>query len=159
MKKLIILTSMLLMVVCSVSAQQGKQAIGFQLGYGTEIESLGVGVKYQYNILDALRLEPSVDYYFENDGLSMFDINLNAHYLLPIAKGARLYPVFGLTYTNWNWDLEDGYDLNKDKFGVNLGAGAEFDLSASWMMNFEVKYQLISDWDQGVFNIGFAYKF
>ena len=41
----------------------------------------------------------------------------------------------------------------------NLGAGAEFDLNSQWMINFEIKYQIISDFDQGVFNIGVAYKF
>jgi len=48
---------------------------------------------------------------------------------------------------------------NKGKFGANLGAGAEFDLNSQWMINFEIKYQIISDFDQGVFNIGVAYKF
>ncbi|WP_455674611.1 porin family protein [Phocaeicola sp.] len=159
MKKLIILAGMLVLMACSAFAQQGKQAFGFHLGYGTEIESVGIGLKYQYNLTDQIRLEPSADYYFKNDGLSMFDINLNAHYLCPVSSSARLYPIFGFTYTNWNWDLDGGYDLSKSKFGVNLGAGAEFDLNANWMMNFEIKYQIISDWDQGVFNLGFAYKF
>ena len=140
-----------------------KHLAFFHLGYGTEIESVGIGVKYQYNILDALRLEPSVDYFFKNDGVDMFDFNVNAHYLFPVASGARLYPLFGLTYTNWHWDLGeiDGMDLsgNKGKFGANLGAGAEFDLNSQWMINFEIKYQIISDFDQGVFNIGVAYKF
>jgi len=67
MKKLFILACMLVLFVCGAHAQQGKQAFGFHLGYGTEIESVGIGVKYQYNILDALRLEPSVDYFFKND--------------------------------------------------------------------------------------------
>ena len=163
MKKLFILACMLVLFVCGAHAQQGKQAFGFHLGYGTEIESVGIGVKYQYNILDALRLEPSVDYFFKNDGVDMFDFNVNAHYLFPVASGARLYPLFGLTYTNWHWDLGeiDGMDLsgNKGKFGANLGAGAEFDLNSQWMINFEIKYQIISDFDQGVFNIGVDYKF
>lgn len=71
MKKLFILACMLVLFVCGAHAQQGKQAFGFHLGYGTEIESVGIGVKYQYNILDALRLEPSVDYFFKNDGVDM----------------------------------------------------------------------------------------
>ena len=96
MKKLFILACMLVLFVCGAHAQQGKQAFGFHLGYGTEIESVGIGVKYQYNILDALRLEPSVDYFFKNDGVDMFDFNVNAHYLFPVASGARLYPLFGL---------------------------------------------------------------
>lgn len=64
-------------------AQQGKQAIGGNLSYGTEIESVGIGLKYQYNITDQIRIEPSMNYFFKNDGLSMFDINANIHYLFP----------------------------------------------------------------------------
>ena len=44
-----------------------------------------------------------------------------------------------------------------EKFGVNLGAGMEFDLDKNWSLNFDIKYQLISDLDQAVFNLGVAY--
>lgn len=44
MKKLFILACMLVLFVCGAHAQQGKQAFGFHLGYGTEIESVGIGV-------------------------------------------------------------------------------------------------------------------
>lgn len=159
MKKLFILACMLVLFACGAHAQKGKQAVGFHVGYGTEIESVGVGFKYQYNITNPIRIEPSFDYFFENDRLSMFDINLNAHYLCPITNGVKFYPLAGLTFTNWRWDADADYNLTKNKFGMNLGAGAEFFLDTNWVMNFEFKYQLISDFDQGVFNLGFAYKF
>ena len=85
MKKIIIAACMALLGCGSVFAQQGKQAIGGNLSYGTEIESVGIGLKYQYNITDQIRIEPS--------------------------------------------------------------------------MNFDIKYQLISDLDQAVFNLGVAYNF
>lgn len=44
MKKLLILACMLVLFVCGVHAQQGKQALGFQVGYGTEIESVGIEI-------------------------------------------------------------------------------------------------------------------
>lgn len=93
----------------------------------------------------------------------MFDINANVHYLFPVASNVRLYPLAGFTYTNWHLDLGKVGDYNVSgsdgKFGVNLGAGAEFNLAANWVMNLEIKYQLISDVDQGVFNLGVAYNF
>lgn len=38
------------------------------------------------------------------------------------------------------------YDVSGSdgKFGVNLGAGMEFDLDKNWSLNFDIKYQLIS---------------
>ena len=136
---------------------------GGNLSYGTEIESVGIGLKYQYNITDQIRIEPSMNYFFKNDGLSMFDINANIHYLFPIASNISLYPLAGFTYTNWHLDLGKAgdYDVSGSdgKFGVNLGAGMEFDLDKSWSLNFDIKYQLISDLDQAVFNLGVAYNF
>lgn len=46
------------------------------------------------------------------------------------------------------------------RVGVNIGGGADFALtSMAWIMNFELRYQLVSDFDQAVFNLGFAYRF
>ena len=126
-------------------------------------KEISIGLKYQYNITDQIRIEPSMNYFFKNDGLSMFDINANIHYLFPIASNISLYPLAGFTYTNWHLDLGKAgdYDVSGSdgKFGVNLGAGMEFDLDKSWSLNFDIKYQLISDLDQAVFNLGVAYNF
>ena len=147
----------------NVQAQKGKQAIGFGLSYGTEIETLGFGVKYQYNLTNPLRIEPSFNYFFENDNVSMLDLNVNFHYLCPIANNVKIYPLAGVTFTNWMWDGGEiwgvDFDDNETRFGVNLGAGLEFNLSHNWTMNMEFKYQLVDDFDQGVFNIGAAYRF
>ena len=132
MKKIIIAACMALLGCGSVFAQQGKQAIGGNLSYGTEIESVGIGLKYQYNITDQIRIEPSMNYFFKNDGLSMFDINANIHYLFPIASNISLYPLAGFTYTNWHLDLGKAgdYDVSGSdgKFGVNLGGFCNFRL-------------------------------
>lgn len=53
-------------------------------------------------------------------------------------------------------DIEDS---NTGKFGVNLGAGVEYAISSNLSVNFELKYQLISDFNQAVFGVGVAYKF
>ena len=122
MKKIIIAACMALLGCGSVFAQQGKQAIGGNLSYGTEIESVGIGLKYQYNITDQIRIEPSMNYFFKNDGLSMFDINANIHYLFPIASNISLYPLAGFTYTNWHLDLGKAgdYDVSVNKATAKL---------------------------------------
>lgn len=92
-------------MLSSTYAQKGRQAIGFGLSYGTEIESAGLGIKYQYNITNPLRIEPSFNYFFENDNVSMLDLNVNFHYLCPVAQSVKLYPLFGLTMSNWMFDM------------------------------------------------------
>lgn len=159
MKKLLVLASMMLIGAGTTFAQKGQHAIGGNIAYGSEIESLGIGVKYQYNITDQFRLEPSTTYFFGSNNWSMLDVNCNLHYLFPIAPSVTLYPLGGLTFTNWSVDL-DGGSLNKDKFGVNLGGGAEFALNRDWALNMELKYQILGDsFDQAVFNVGVVYKF
>ncbi len=164
MKKIFALFSLLFVLLCSVHAQQGRHALGFGLNYGTQIESMGLGVKYQYNITDPIRIEPSFNYFFENDNVSMLDLNVNLHYLFPVGKGVKIYPLFGLTLANWMLDIDDvllGYDVddNECRFGVNLGGGVEFDLGRNWAINLEGKYQLVSDFDQGVISLGAVYRF
>ncbi len=159
MKKFIITAYLALVSLSSALAQEGKQAFGIQLNYGTEIESLGIGAKYQYNFTDAFRVEPSVNYFFGKNKVDMFDLNANVHYLLPIDNGINIYPLAGLTYTRWHADLGDNVSWNKGYLGVNLGAGAEFALDADWTVNLELKYQLIKDFDQAVINVGIAYNF
>ena len=153
MKKLIVLFSMMFFIMGNTFAQKGIQAAGVHLSYGTEIESFGIGVKYQYMITDNIRLEPSMNYFFENKGVDMFDINANAHYLFPMASNVRVYPLAGLTFARW--------DFGKvvTRLGVNVGGGAEMDITDNLMLNFELKYQVVSDLDQAVFNVGIAYMF
>ena len=159
MKKLIVLFSMMFFIMGSAFAQQGIQAAGVHLAYGTEIESLGIGVKYQYNITNNIRLEPSMNYFFENDGVDQFDLNANVHYLLPMASNVRVYPFAGLTFARWDFGTHhyDGGDVTR--LGVNVGGGAEFDLTNKFMLNVELKYQFVSDLDQAIFNVGIAYMF
>lgn len=58
MKKIFIFLGLMFVMLSSTYAQKGRQAIGFGLSYGTEIESAGLGIKYQYNITNPLRIEP-----------------------------------------------------------------------------------------------------
>lgn len=172
MKKLLFLAGLLFTLVGSSYAQKGRQAIGFGMSYGTEIESVGIGIKYQYNITNPIRLEPSLNYFFENDNVSMLDLNMNFHYLCPVGRSVKLYPLVGLTFANWMFDFGDinidwddhHVDIDDDhhnecRVGMNIGGGVDFALASSWKMNFEFRYQLVSDFDQAVFNLGFAYSF
>lgn len=187
MKKLFVLMSFIALGVGSVFAQKGEKAVGVNLGYGTEISNLGIGAKFQYGITDAIRTEASFNYFLKKDGANMWDVNVNAHYLFPIADKFKVYPLVGLTYANCKVDMgwsvegmspEDIQDLidagiiedasevtgetsseSEGRVGVNLGTGIQYDLSSKIAINFEVKYQLIKDFNQAVFGVGIAYKF
>ena len=161
MKKLIVLFSMMFFIMGSAFAQKGIQAAGVNLSYGTEIESFGIGLKYQYNITDNIRLEPSMNYFFESNDIDQFDINANAHYLFPMASNVRVYPLAGLTFARWSFPQLIGGKFSNDatRLGINIGGGAEMDITDKLMLNFELKYQFVSDLNQAMFNVGIAYMF
>ena len=161
MKKFIVLFSMMFFIMGNAFAQKGIQAAGVHLSYGTEIESFGIGLKYQYNITDNIRLEPSMNYFFESNDIDQFDINANAHYLFPMASNVRVYPLAGLTFARWSFPQLIGGKFSNDatRLGINIGGGAEMDITDKLMLNFELKYQLVNDFDQAIFNLGIAYMF
>ena len=147
----------------SASAQAGDKALGAQLLFGSKTNSIGLGVKGQYYFTDQIRGEASFDYFFKNQGISMWDINANVHYLFDVADKFKVYPLAGLGYTNWSYKYEyagapvvEGSD---GRLAVNLGGGVEYELTKNLNVNAEAKYQIISNYNQLVLGVGVAYKF
>lgn len=150
------LIAIALLCASGAMAQKGVKAIGGQFSYLTDSELAGVGFKFQYGITNPIRLEGSVDNYFKNDGLSMWDLNANLHYRIPLTRAFALYPLVGVTLTNWNVEYTDD---DTTKAGVNIGCGAEISLSREWALNFETKYQIIDNYNQIVLGAGLMYRF
>ena len=162
MKKLLLLVCAAVMSL-SASAQAGDKALGAQLVFGSETNSLGFGVKGQYYFTDHIRGEGSFDYFFKRKGLSMWDVNANVHYLFDVADKFKVYPLAGLGYTNGSYKYEyagapvvEGSD---GRLAVNLGGGVEYELTKNLNVNAEAKYQIISNYNQLVLGVGVAYKF
>ena len=162
MKKLLLLVCAAVMSL-SASAQAGDKALGAQLLFGSKTNNIGLGVKGQYYFTDQIRGEASFDYFFKNQGISMWDINANVHYLFDVADKFKVYPLAGLGYTNWSYKYEyagapvvEGSD---GRLAVNLGGGVEYELTKNLNVNAEAKYQIISNYNQLVLGVGVAYKF
>lgn len=156
MKKFFTLIIVAVMGYGFASAQKGEMAVGGNLLYGTEINMVGIGAKFQYGITDEIRGEASFNYYFPNKGYHMWDLNLNAHYLFDFASKFRAYPLAGLTVVCKSYSKTDE---SVTRFGLNLGGGCEYDISSNFVLNAEFKYSIVSSIDQAVFSLGAAYKF
>ena len=163
MKKLFLLVCAAVMSL-SASAQAGDKAVGAQLVFGSETNSIGFGVKGQYYFTDQIRGEGSFDYFLKNKGISMWDINANVHYLFDVANKVKVYPLAGLGYTNWSYKYEyPGHSViegSDGRLAINLGGGAEYELTKDLSVNAELKYQIVSNnYSQLVLGVGVAYKF
>lgn len=171
MKKFLLIALMVVMGM-SVQAQsvKGDMAAGVNVAYGTKdgFSNFGIGAKFQYNFTDALRIEPSATYFFEKDYTKMWDVNVNIHYLFNVVEKLSLYPLAGVSLVGAKAEIDGfeygGYEIegasaSETKFGANLGAGAQYWLTESFALNFEAKYQLVSDFDRPVFSLGGVFKF
>lgn len=160
MKKFLVILVCLCACIATSYAQQGESALGVNLNYGNDT-NFGLGVKYRYNLSDHVRIEPAFNYYFEHDNVSMWDLNANFHYLCPVAENVTVYPLAGIGYANATAHLKDwGLDNESDgKITVNLGAGADFQVSSSVKLNLELKYQIIDDFNQLVLSAGVVFAF
>ena len=187
MKKLILIVGIALLSVCSVSAEEGDMAAGIDLSYGSEANSLGIGAEFQYGISDVIRGELSFDYFIQNDGMSMWNIDLAGHYLFDLDDNVTVYPLLGLTFVRVNYDLgslpgsdfDDGYvedeewgslgrsissrgvsiSAGESKLGVVFGGGVDYSLTESVSLGAELKYSLVNTYDQLVLSVGAKYKF
>ncbi len=165
MKKisLLIAAFSLLFVTQNTQAQtaKGDMRLGAQLGYGTEIESLGIGARFDYAITDQILLAPDLMYFFgkSQDGVdfSWFDINLNGNYVFEMSNPDIIpYVLAGLNIAFFSVDFE-GISIfpgggSSTNIGLNLGGGVDFVVSTFFVFG-ELRYVLSSS-DQLVISGG-----
>lgn len=143
----------------AASAQQGKSAIGANIGFAPSLEdgqnrtNFELGVKYQYFITNPIRLEAAMNYSFESKHVSIFDIYANVHYVVPVGRGFSVYPLAGIGYASV--DVGDGLS----RFLFNLGIGGEYRLTSRWSIGLEMKYQFINNFSRFPIDLGVTYRF
>ena len=167
MKKILTLVCAIMLGFGFANAQvhQGETAVGANLVYGSEIESLGTGARFQYGILDQLRAEVGFNYFFEHNHLSWWDVNFNAHYLVGLWNDQLyFYPLAGINYTMTKLSARtiEGVSVpsnEENHIGFNVGAGVEYELNEHFGVNLEYRHTIIRKVDQGVIGLGINYKF
>ena len=162
MKKILTLVCVMVMGIGFAQAQvhQGETAAGLKLVYGSEIESMGIGAHFQYGVLDQLRAEVGLNYFFEHNHLSWWDVNINAHYLVGLANDQLyIYPLAGVNYTMVDYKGDQNSLGEENHIGLNLGAGIEYELNEHFGVNLEYRHTIIRKVDQGVIGLGLTYKF
>ena len=103
------IAAMALMSVGAFAQEAGKMGLGLNANYGidSDYKNFGLGAKFQYSITDAFRAEVSGDYFFKKDYVSMWDANVNAHYVIKLSDNINLYPLVGFTVMGVKFDYSD----------------------------------------------------
>jgi len=143
----------------NLKGEKGVSSIGVMAGYAIESEKVVVGIDYRYNILDKLRLTPSVLYGIKRNNADIWYLNADAHYLARISENFTLYPIGGLGFSFWKYRMIPDIDLgdidlvlqNADTYlriGLNMGIGGELRLTEDIIAGAEFKY----NWTKQGFN-------
>lgn len=167
-KAAVLIIAVLAMNVVANAQEKGDMAIGgnLVLGSGDSFTNYGIGAKFQYNVTNPIRLEGSFTYFLKKDYVTMWDLSVNGHWLLPVADKITVYPLAGVGILNYGYDL----DLGMEEYGVddsgsksdiafNLGGGIDYKLTDKLLLNAELKYKISDRWNRLLVSAGVAYKF
>ena len=130
MKKLIIIFVFTFIGFFSMNAQTELGA-GVTFGGDTAIEA-----KANFKLTDVIDLSPSIDYYLNTGGLSVFQINLDAHYNFESGENLVFYPLAGLNY----YIVSGGGVTATSDLDFTVGAGGTYKLSDTMKIYTELKY-------------------
>ena len=143
----------------NLKGEKGVTSFGAVFGYAIESEKAVIGVDYRYNMLDRLRLTPSILYGVKRDNKDIWYLNADAHYLARVSENLTLYPIGGLGFSFWKNRTIPDIDLgdlgfipqNADTYlrvGLNMGIGGELRLTEDIIAGAEFRY----NWTKQGFN-------
>ena len=155
MKKILILSLVALAGIFTMNAEKGEKAIGAQFNYASKHSMVGLGLNFQYEFVNNVRVEPEFIYYFENDGINAFNVNLNFNYLIRTSNSFAIYPLAGFSFARITPEIGDGVN----RFGANVGVGAEYTINSRFAFYVEERFQILKDMNQSVTCLGVKYKF
>ena len=143
--------------------ESGDVTIAPQIAFATKHTTAGIGVQAQYYALDNLRVAPEFIFYFKNDNITAYNGNLNVHYLIPKGTALNIYPLAGFSYARYKINLIDDegekYDEKHDRIGLNIGAGAEYQIQEMLHLFAEERFQIMKDFNQSVTVVGVRLSF
>lgn len=142
-------------------ASQAQTRIGAGLGWGSEIEELGIGINGEFFLKDNISLNPGFIFFLVDDGpfdkRNFWTFNINGNFYFHETSSVSVYGIGGLNLSTMSVEDND-FDLDDSstELGINLGIGSNFDVGGAVLPYAEMKY-VLGDFDQLV--IFFGVKF
>ena len=182
-KKVAIVAIALSVSVVAYAQQKGEMAVGgdFAIGIGSDLANFGIGARFQYDVVDQIRMEGSFMFFLpkkeemfvSKTTITMWEVGFTGHFLLPLADRIILYPLVGLSVVGAKAKFETilgNYSDSKTGIGLNLGGGLDVKISGNLFLNVEPKLKIVSlyidrgsDTDRNLLSVwlsfGIKYKF
>lgn len=179
LKRAAIIAIVAVSISVSASAQEkGDMAVvgSLALGAGNDLSNFGIGAKFQYNVMNPLRLEGAFTYFLPKTWgvagiaetkLSMWDLSVNANWLISLTEQLRVYPLAGIGILGsktsssgaGEWGSYSYGGGSTSEFGFNIGAGLDFNLTSKLFINVDAKYRIASSWNRLLASAGIGYRF
>jgi opacity protein-like surface antigen len=145
----------------ALEAQQAQRVFaGPHVSYGFEDYSeAGVGIHGTYPLTDLFLGAVSFTYFFPDEDIDFWDVNVNGHYLIQIEGNVTPYLGAGINYSRISFDVPDVPFLDSvsnSEFGFNLLGGAILGLGNAARLFAEGRY-VVSDLDQFIVTIGLSF--
>jgi hypothetical protein len=142
----------------------GNMSLGLRTGYVSQNESALAGLYFQYRFTPHFRLAPSADYVFRRNDRDALLLNLDAQVPFSLGTGrVAVYPLAGLNFSAWSHhlknDTSDDVTTRVSRFGVNVGAGAEFYVSSTLKLAIEGKFVGVKGYSCGEATVSIGYVF
>ena len=135
-----------------------QMSVGAGLSYGTEIEELGINIRFNYGFTEKIEGTANVTFWLVGEeGINFTTINLDAHYYFLDNEKFNVYGIGGLNIARTKIEFL-GVSASDSEYGLNVGAGIDLGLSDALGFFGEVKY-VIGDADQLALTAGVKYAF
>lgn len=158
----------LALLTAPAAAQDNPLSFGVQASLADDVD-FGVGARATLgtdNIVQDSRVAASFDLFFPDDGggvdVSYWEINLNGHYMLPVAPDAPVdfYAGAGLNFASISVDAEDtGFgdpSYDDTDLGLNLLGGIDWAITEQLDGYGEIRIEL-GGGEQIVFTVGLGF--
>lgn len=153
MKKFILLVLLLI----AGSTCYAQKYIGGGIAFGSEIETLGLGITGEYFVTEEISIAPSLIYFLPRDlggdlKYRQTDININGNYHFDTDTGLDLYAQAGLNFAIVSLPFINPFTGERVKnsdteVGLNIGGGFNYQWQDNLMPFVEARYT-ISGFDQ-----------
>lgn len=145
---------------------RGEKTVGLAAGFHSCNRSAVAGIEFTYRFSAHFRLAPSVAYVFRHHDKDALVLNVNAQVPFQVSDRCDIYPFAGVNYSSWNRHgdlrrLDESHDVGyrTTRLGLNAGAGANFNVSASLRLSITAGYSFVKDHGGALALAGIAYRF
>ncbi|MDD4116559.1 MAG: outer membrane beta-barrel protein, partial [Massilibacteroides sp.] len=85
---------------------------------------------------------------------SAWAVDVNAHYVFQMTDMFGFYPLGGVGLAFWDFGGN-----GENRFGLNVGLGGELYATRDVTVGLEMKYNIVSDFDQAIIGLRIGYNF